>query len=116
MTTRVVNLTPHEVTVLADDGTAVVSYTTSGRVARVSTRYRATSQVSPGVDCGLLLYGGAADLPEREPGTMLLVSLLVKLATPARDDLLVVADEVRDGAGRIIGCRALADRVVMERG
>lgn len=40
--------------------------------------------------------------------TLLIVSRLVAEACPERDDLVVPDDTVRDDAGRIIGCRALA--------
>lgn len=52
-------------------------------------------------------YGNIVDLPEPQKDTLYLVSLVTALASD-RQDLLVVSDEVRDEAGRIIGCLSLA--------
>jgi hypothetical protein len=51
---------------------------------------------------------GQVSLPEPRAGTWYVVALVVGLAAPHRDDLLVPHDYVRDMDGCIIGSRKLA--------
>jgi len=108
---QVVNLTPHSIDVLSADGAITASYPASGRVARLSVEFSPAVAVGPGVPLGALRYGEVVGLPTPQQGVWLLVSVLVRLACPDRDDLLVVASEVRDSEGRVIGCRGLASTV-----
>lgn len=55
-----------------------------------------------------LVAGPAVDLPEPEIGTLFIVSRVIAEACPDRADLLVPDNLVRDGAGRVVGCRSLA--------
>jgi hypothetical protein len=56
-------------------------------------------------------YTGLVDLPAPEPGVYLIVSMVVMQVATDRGrwtgDLLVPGQQVRDSAGRIIGCRSL---------
>jgi hypothetical protein len=113
--THVLNLTPHAVTVLNAKDEVVATFPASGESARLAVAFDQTDRLGD-VPLGALRYGSSTGLPPRVDGVRLLVSLLVKLANPDRDDLLVVADEVRDEAGRIVGCRALASAVAMGDG
>ena len=54
-------------------------------------------------------YGEVVDLPAPQVGVYYIVSRLVMSACPNRQDLLVPNDLVRDEAGRVIGCRSLAN-------
>jgi hypothetical protein len=49
--------------------------------------------------------GEVVGLPEPEEGKFYVVSALVQGALRQRRDLLVPDDLVRDGEGRVIGCR-----------
>lgn len=109
---QVVNMTPHAVTVLDPAGEVVATFPACGGSARLAVTFDPTDRLG-NVPIGNLRYGSTTGLPPRVDGVWLLVSLLVKLANPDRADLVVVADEVRDGAGRIVGCRALASTVAM---
>lgn len=55
-------------------------------------------------------YGAPTDLPPKEEGVWLVVSLPVALALygRGRDDLLVPYREVRDERGQVAGCRTFA--------
>lgn len=57
-------------------------------------------------------YTGLVDLPDPEPGVYLIVSMVVAQVAAARGrwtgDLLVPGQQMRDSAGRIVGCRSLA--------
>lgn len=106
---RVVNLTPHAVTLSGPDGSVTIE--PSGRVARVGILER---------DTGVLDIGGVTvpvyetapyaeeEPPPAEAGTIYIVSRQVAEAFPERSDLFVVHKTVRDEEGRIVGAKALA--------
>lgn len=86
---QIVNLTPHPV--LVTTGQHAGNYPPAGEVARVEN----------------LPYGPVRGLPDRQPDTILIVSVLVAEALPYRDDLRVPGEQERDASGRIVGCRSL---------
>lgn len=90
--TKIINLTPHPLTMIDDDGNVVGSYESAG-IARVDS----------------LPLGDVVGLPEPEEGTVYVVSVLVAERLPHRNDLRVPGGQVRDGDGRIVGCRSLAE-------
>lgn len=99
------NLTPHAVTVEHVDGGSV-TYEPAGKPPRL------TELASPlGTVAGHRIlhvgYGPTVDLPPQEPGVTLIVSQLVCEANPDRSDLVSPTDLIRDGSGRVTGCRAL---------
>jgi len=106
-----VNLTPHPIAIYrdreADDGPAEV-IPPSGTVARVAVIELGTN-LSPhsGRSYELVEYGHVSGLPQRQPGTDYIVSLVVALAARGRDDLLAPYVEVRNSEGTMIGCRFL---------
>ena len=51
-------------------------------------------------------YGEVENLPEKEVGVLLIVSLMIKQACPDRDDLISPLNLVRDDKGNIVGCSA----------
>lgn len=51
---------------------------------------------------------GSTELPKEESGIYYIVSLVVQLAFPERNDLLVPFDLVRNEKGVIIGCKAFS--------
>lgn len=87
----VVNLTPHDIALVDDQGFARESYPRSGTIARVQ---------------GLPL-GPVEGLPPPQEGTLYIVSVIVAERLPERRDLRVPGDQVRDAQGRIVGCRSL---------
>lgn len=115
MTREVVNLTPHAVTVLDANDNVVEVHEVSGQSARLAVEFSASGTVGAATPCGSLRYGAVTGLPDPVPGRVVLVSVLVKLACPHRSDLAIVADEVRDPSGRILGCRGLATDVRWDR-
>ena len=106
---KVVNLTPHTLTIIT--GSGAVTIPPSGTVARVTvTRDSAGTVTIDGVDVPLsrTTYGAVTDLPDPEPGTLYIVSSLVAAAARDRNDLVVPDALVRDDQGRVIGARGLA--------
>ena len=109
----IVNLTPHAVTVLADDGGIIATFQPSGTVLRLDTQEVSgvhgfdNALDSAGIPNETIVWGSLGEQPERRPNVRYIVSLPCLLAQP-RIDYLVPFDEVRDDTGRIIGCRLLA--------
>ena len=106
---KLVNLTPHSVTLIGNERTLTVP--PSGTVARCATDRRVVDTI---VVDGVVIpvtattMGDIEGLPPAEPGTLLIVSRVVAEAARERTDLVIPDDTVRDEQGRIIGCRALA--------
>lgn len=122
---KIVNLTPHTVTVLNDDNGVRRVYPPSGSVARVSSTAKAVTEID-GVTVVERTFGKITGLPKLKPGHAYIVSRMVvdalersmnncasNLERPdllISDDveLLVPDDVVRDATGVILGCRQLS--------
>jgi hypothetical protein len=120
---NVVNLTPHEVCLVAPDCSNLLVLLVIPPTAPPA-RCIEEREISGiyGIPCAA--YGGGVwpnvirksfstveNLPDYVPGregNSYIVSTLVAQALPERTDLFVVSDEVRDETGRIIACKALA--------
>jgi hypothetical protein len=117
----IINCTPHTVDIYRSDAPSVItdgrfivelSLPPSGTVARI-TEEVIPGQLAPRVGAEatpvvFVEYGHVTGLPDVRPKTWYLVSLPVALALPARRDLLVSYRQVRNAAGTVVGCRALA--------
>lgn len=130
MMTKLVNLTPHDVNIVAPDGSVILTIAPSGTVARCATSREVVGSIQvDGVDipvtqttfgaveglrgaddpnyaCPWCGYYGCGSTCDAAP--VYIVSSLVAQAARGRSDLLVPDDTVRDADGRIIGCRSLA--------
>jgi len=108
---RLVNLTPHPITLISPDGEQV-TVPPSGTVARVAERMESLGEVVvEGVVVPVVKrsFGELEGLPEPEPGVLYVVSALVAEAAwrVGRSDVVGLADFVRDEQGRVVGARAL---------
>ena len=108
---RLVNLTPHPITLIAPTGERL-TVPPSGVVARVAERMESLGEVMvDGVSLPLVKrsFGELEGLPEPEPGVLYVVSALVAEAAwrTGRADVVGLADFVRDEQGRVVGARAL---------
>lgn len=111
---KIVNLTPHAVTVLSQDGAVKVTVPPSGAVARVTQATEpathgewAAVSAQYGFPVSVPVYGAMDGLPEQAPGTIYIVSAMVRAAAPSRLDLASPGDLVRNEAGQPTGCRGL---------
>lgn len=103
----IINLTPHTVTILAEDGSTIKEIPSSGIARCVTTRERAGE--IEGVPINRTVFGEVEGLPAPSEGVYFVVSAITaKALKGVRDDLLITDDAVRDEQGRIVGCRALA--------
>jgi hypothetical protein len=129
---KLVNLTPHAITIYAPEGDAIIAtIPPSGTVARVAAEREQVGSIDIGgqaVPINRTVFG-AYWLPnyEQDCGEMacridamlstgrcphvpvyLVSAVVAQAAAGERDDLLIPDDAVRDGEGRVIGCRAFA--------
>jgi hypothetical protein len=100
----IVNLTPHAINLVGDNPLTIAP---SGTVARCAVTRQQVGAVD-GIPVNHTAFGEVTGLPVARTGTYYIVSALVAQACPDRADLLITDDAVRDDAGRIVGCRALA--------
>lgn len=111
---KLINLTPHDVTVVSDDGAEkTITYPRTGTVARAAEQRTLGHPLTATESIGTLYvaYTGVENLPDPEPGVGYIVSVLTVYAAKATGrtvaDLYYPGDLVRDIAGAVIGCRAL---------
>ncbi|WP_182543024.1 hypothetical protein [Halosaccharopolyspora lacisalsi] len=103
------NLTPYQLDMVTQHGTVTLPPTEQApRITETTGEAEAVTVGGTAVPVLHAAQGEVADLPDPEPGVLLVVSRFVAALFPDRDDLLVPVDEVRDGTGRITGCRSLA--------
>ena len=111
---ELVNLTPHDVVIVADDGSEqTLTYPRTGRVARAVEHAPRGHALADNMSVGTMLirYDGVQDLPDPVPGVGYIVSVLTAIAAQMAGrsvaDLYYPGGLVRDIAGRVIGCEAL---------
>lgn len=110
---EVLNVTPHTVGFFDEEATPLLEVPSTG-LARVSAQ---TSVVGYLRINGTLIpqthtqYGEVEGLPEPQEGTIIVVSGMIVSALAQqgirRADLFVPGMQLRDEAGRVIGCRSL---------
>lgn len=107
---RIINLTPHAVCMMDVSGNVVDRFASEG-LARATETSVKVGEVN-GFDIVETVYGEITGLPEKSDDTYYIVSLLTAQAAVktgrGADDLLLTSDLVRDGEGRIIGCKRFA--------
>ena len=112
---EIMNLTPHEVSIVDEDGNVIVKIAPSGVVARARQTDEIVGEVVVDGQTVTLVesvFGEVEGLPEPAEGVAFIVSFITVSAARAHGrstaDLLTTSGPVRDAEGRIIGCRALA--------
>ena len=107
---RIINLTPHTINVLGEDGVLKTSFPSEG-IARASQTAEHVGELD-GIELVSMKFGKTEDLPAPEEGVFYIVSVITANAAKAEgrrtDDLVITADPVRDADGRIIGCKRFA--------
>lgn len=105
ITATLINLTPHVLNVVDQDGT-LVTVPPSGTVARVSTSSTAVFVVN-NILVSRSVRGEVQDLPDPQDGVFFLVSMAVRDAVPDRQDVLSPGDLLRGPDGQPTGCNGL---------
>lgn len=103
---NVVNLTPHAICILDADGSRLAEFKPDGTVARVSQTREMVGSLN-GIPVYRSKFGAVVGLPAPVSGTAFLVSALVRVACPDRNDIYSPGELVRDASGQPIGCRGL---------
>ena len=107
----ILNLTPHQITILDANGAEVAVFPPTGTVARAAQSDE-TCGVVEGIEVVKTTFGKPTNLPAPKEGVWLVVSLATANAALAAgrpvEDLLLTSSPVRDETGRIIGCRRFA--------
>ena len=101
---KFINLTPHDITVFMPDNGYDKTFAKSGTIARVAQETTVVRTVD-GINISTATFGPVVGLPEREDGTLFIVSALVKSAATGRTDLVSPGVLVRSADGVVIGCR-----------
>ena len=111
---NVVNLTPHAIIILDEDGNKLTSIPPSGTVARVDTERKQLANLNyDGVKIPITKLTSIGDevinLPDPEDDTIYIVSNNTAKACPHRSDLYVADEVVKDPyTGRTVGCKRLS--------
>lgn len=100
---NLINLTPHNVTIIKEDGNNVT--VPSQGVARVSCTTTQVALSVEGIPLVKQTMGEVEGIPDQRKDIYYIVSRMVAAALPERMDLVVPADLVRDDKGIIIGCK-----------
>ena len=101
------NLTPHAINVVEEDGSPVATFPKSGIVARRKQFLNFVANIG-GVDTYASTFGEVEGLPPQHAGTGLIVSGIVRAARPERGDLYQPGRLIRDEEGNPIGCVGLS--------
>lgn len=101
-----VNMTPHAINLVSDDGNVYRTIEPSGYLIRLKATTERIKEID-GIKISTTVFGEPEGLPDYAEDTYYIVSQLVKSALPSRTDLLVPAEMVRDEKGVIIGCKSL---------
>jgi membrane protease subunit (stomatin/prohibitin family) len=105
--TNIINLTPHNIT-LIDNNNNIVDVFQSAGLARVDSNTCQVSTVN-GIPVNTVKFGNVTGLPDPQDDTFFVVSRIVADAVKGtRNDILIVDKTVRNDAGQIIGCQAFA--------
>jgi hypothetical protein len=118
---NIVNCTPHEVTLVGEDGGIILRIPPSGIVARCREEQAPAGEVTvlpggplttEGVTIPLIrrTWGEIEGLPPAQLRTIYVTSSLVAQAAWAqgRRDVVAPGELVRDSEGRVIGCKNLS--------
>lgn len=108
------NLTPHEVSIVGEDGNVIAKFESEGIARAQQTDVPTGTLAVDGVELTLVRteFGAPVDLPEPEEGVYLVISIITANAAKAAGrptgDLLITSNPVRDDSGRIVGARQFA--------
>lgn len=106
---QIINLTPHDVTILDNDSNEVARFPSQGCVRLASKIEQLTTIETDTIEVPVTIttYGRAENLPPQKAGIWLIVSQVVVQALWERPDLLFPNELIRDERGRVVGCQSL---------
>ena len=106
---KLVNLTPHTVTIVKD-GVPVLDVPSTGLARCKTSRVQVRTLEVDGIKIPVnkTVFGEVYGLPAPEEDTVFIVSRPVINALPDREDLVSPDDTIRDDKGVIVGAKAVA--------
>ncbi len=111
MSVKLVNLTPHPLTIILANGQALTLQpppdTPTPRVEDAREADYSLVHDDYVVRTNVVTPGDVMNLPEPQPGVVLIVSRITAEAAPDRGDLYFPDELVRDAKGQTTGCKAL---------
>ena len=107
---KIVNLTPHPIRFIGENGGVILTVESSGvaRAAQTREMIGSADLGTNSIPINHCKYGAVEGLPDPENGVVYVVSALTAQAVPNRSDVFITDDAVRDESGRVIGCKALS--------
>jgi len=105
---KIINLTPHPITLVNSDGSLIQSWAKSETPARCNQTTEGVKTLKGGIIITRTEFGEVYNLPEPKEGVLYIVSRLVLAACPIRTDLLVPNELYRDKDGNIKGCQSFS--------
>ena len=102
----IINLTPHDINFVTENGDEIATIKPSGSLARVTATTVTIGSLN-GIPVTQTVYGEVEGLPDPTTDTIYIVSSLVASRVPERNDVFIPNESIRDDKGRIIGCRSL---------
>ena len=101
----IVNMTPHDVTVIIDKDLSVV-FKSQGRIEL--REIIEPADMIDNIPIVRMQFAADKQIPLYQEGTYYIVSRIIKDTYPFRKDLLVPAQFERNAHGVIIGCKSLS--------
>lgn len=105
---KMVNLTPHNIVIMREDGKEKMTIPPSGRIVRIKADQKIIGEVN-GIPIVKTTFRDIEGLPEPEPNTVFIVSSLVAQAIKSREDIVAPDTTpqgvVRNEKGQIIGVK-----------
>lgn len=92
---------------MAQDGKTIINTIPSSGIVHVVQTRKPINNIN-GIPVFETGYRAVEGLPNKQDNTICIVSVSTAQAAKGRDDLYIVDDLVRDDAGCILGCKALA--------
>lgn len=100
---KFINLTPHTINIISKDFKMSIDPDKSYPVPRVNMQRHELCTIMS-IPIYKNTVGDVMNLPDQVDDTYYIVSTLVKMAAPARKDLLSPGNLIRDDRGNVIGC------------
>ena len=111
---ELINLTPHEITIVDEDNIPVLTIPASGQLARVSVSTEMVGTINVNgnqIRVTESEFGEVTGLPDPMPGVAYVVSLAVINALHkkgiTRTDLYIPNESVRNEKGFVVGCKSV---------
>lgn len=107
---KILNYTLHDISIITPKGVVVIP---RHGTARCSTTRKLLCYISCDdikIPINETIFGDISGLPEPEENTIIIVSAITAnvMRERGREDVYTVDEPVRDGNGKILGCRALS--------